>query len=185
MKATGIVRRIDDLGRIVIPKEIRRTMKIKEGSPIEIFTDIDNTIALKKYSPVRELSDIADEYAEGLSDVLGCTVVICDNDTIISVQHASRKEYLEVGITTGVAKIIWDKKVKLMNKGSASLPIAITEKETNADEYRSQCIAPILPEGDAIGAVIAFIKGDGKEFSEATAAAVRTTAALLARQMTM
>ncbi len=186
MKATGIVRRIDDLGRIVIPKEIRRTMRIAEGTPLEIFTDIDNTITLKKYSPVKELESIAQEYAEALSETLNCTVCICDNDTIVAVHHGSKKEYKDAGITQNVAKIIWDKKNKLINRSSSPNGIVvISEKESNPDEYCAQCFAPILPEGDAIGCVIAFTKTPGRDFDDTTLCAVRVTAALLARQMTV
>ena len=71
MKATGIVRRIDDLGRVVIPKEIRRTLRIKEGTPLEIFTDREGEIILKKYSPIGELSTFAREYAEALAQTTG------------------------------------------------------------------------------------------------------------------
>lgn len=186
MKATGIVRRVDDLGRIVIPKEIRRTMRIAEGTPLEIFTDIDNTIALKKYSPVKELEGIAQDYADALAEALNCTVCICDNDTIIAIHHGSQKEYKDVGITSEVAKIIWNKKCKLINRSSAANAIiTICEKEANADEYSAQCFAPILPNGDAIGCVIAFSKSAGRDFDELIMCGVKVTALLLAKQMTL
>ncbi len=186
MKATGIVRRIDDLGRIVIPKEIRRTMRITEGTPLEIFTDIDNTITLKKYSPVLELQSIAQDYAESLSETLNCTVLICDNDTIVAVQHASKKEYLNAGITTDVAKIIWDKKVKTINRTSSpNLLVPIVEADNSADSYYSQCFAPILPNGDVIGCVIALMKSPGRDFDDVVTSAVKVTAALLAKQMSV
>ena len=76
MKATGIVRRIDDLGRIVVPKEIRRTLRIREGDPLEIFTDREGEIILKKYSPIGELSQFAGEYAESLAHTTGYLVRI-------------------------------------------------------------------------------------------------------------
>ena len=186
MKATGIVRRIDELGRIVIPKEIRRTMRIAEGTPLEIFTDIDNTITLKKYSPVKELENIAQEYADALAETLNCTVCICDNDTIVAVHHGSKKEYKDVGITSAIAKIIWDKKNKIINRSSdPGSMVTISEKEINADEYYSQCFAPILPDGDAIGCVIAFSKSPGRDFDDSVMCGVRVTAALLAKQMTV
>jgi AbrB family transcriptional regulator, stage V sporulation protein T len=89
MKATGIVRRIDDLGRVVIPKEIRRTLRIREGDPLEIFVDRDGEVILKKYSPISELGDFAKEYAEALYDSLGNPILICDRDTYIAVAGSS------------------------------------------------------------------------------------------------
>ena len=94
MKATGIVRRIDDLGRVVIPKEIRRTLRIREGDPLEIFVDRDGEVILKKYSPISELSDFAKEYAEALFDSLGNPVLICDRDSYIALAGSSKKDYL-------------------------------------------------------------------------------------------
>ena len=81
MKATGIVRRIDELGRIVIPKEIRRTLRIREGDPLEIYTDREGGVILKKYSPIGELASLAVDFAEVLSNTLSFTAVICDRDT--------------------------------------------------------------------------------------------------------
>mgnify|MGYP000532614951 CR=1 FL=1 len=92
MKATGIVRRIDDLGRVVIPKEIRRTLRIKEGTPLEIFTDREGEIILKKYSPIGELSTFAREYAEALAQTTGVLVCITDHDQVVAAAgHGSRE----------------------------------------------------------------------------------------------
>ena len=90
MKATGIVRRIDDLGRVVIPKEIRRTMRIREGDPLEIFTDREGEVILKKYSPIGELGEFATEYADSLNEALGHISCIADKDTIIAVAGAPK-----------------------------------------------------------------------------------------------
>ena len=94
MKATGIVRRIDDLGRVVIPKEIRRTLRIREGDPLEIFTDREGEVILKKYSPIGELSDFAKEYAETLAATSGHLVVICDKDLVIAVSGGPKRDYI-------------------------------------------------------------------------------------------
>lgn len=91
MKATGIVRRIDDLGRVVIPKEIRRTLRIREGDPLEIFTDREGEIILKKYSPIGELGTLAKIYAESLSQTLGCTVCITDTDQVVAASGSGKK----------------------------------------------------------------------------------------------
>ena len=106
MKATGVVRRIDDLGRVVIPKEIRRTLRIKEGDPLEIFTDKEGEVILKKYSPIGELSEFAAEYAETLTKTTGHIAYITDKDTVIAVSGASKKEWLEQGISQELEKIL-------------------------------------------------------------------------------
>lgn len=185
MKATGIVRRIDDLGRIVIPKEIRRTMRITEGTPLEIFTDIDNTITLKKYSPVMELRSIASDYAEGLAQTFNCAVCICDSDTIVAAHRTQRKDYIDRGITTAVAKIIWDKKPVLFNTPATRTSLVpIVETESDATGYGAQCFAPIITDGDPVGCIIAFARDDGR-LDESVISGARVTAALLARQMSM
>lgn len=185
MKATGIIRRIDDLGRIVIPKEIRRTMRITEGTPLEIFTDTDSTVTLKKYSPIMELRTLAQEYAEGLSDTMSCTVCICDNDSVVAVHHASKKEYLDKGISTAVAKLIWGKKPLCLSASAYQAnPVPIIDGEINISEYSSQCIAPVITNGDPIGCVIAFAK-NGVILGENVLCGVKVTAALLAKHMMM
>ena len=185
MKATGIVRRIDDLGRIVIPKEIRRTMRINEGTPLEIFTDTDNSVTLKKYSPIMEIRTIAEEYASGLSDVLGCTVLISDSDTVVAVHHGSRKDYFDKGITTALAKLIWDKKPVILSSGQTKAStIPLVENEAAPLEYVWQCLCPIVAQGDPIGCVVAFSKTAGVQ-EESTLCAVKLTASLMAKHIMM
>ena len=150
MKATGIVRRIDDLGRIVIPKEIRRTMRIREGDPMEIFTSREGEILLKKYSPVGELSEFAGSLAESLSQVLGELVCITDRDYVIAAAGAGKKAYDGKPLDAQVQVAI-DKRSNVVQ----------TDKETyikitldDAKDYARQAIATILANGDSIGAVI-------------------------------
>ena len=109
MKATGIVRRIDDLGRVVIPKEIRRTLRIREGDPLEIFTDREGEVILKKYSPIGELGDFASEYAESLHNTSGHIICVADRDSIIAVSGASKKEFLEKQLSSELEKIMESK----------------------------------------------------------------------------
>lgn len=109
MKATGIVRRIDDLGRVVIPKEIRRTLRIREGTPLEIFTDREGEIILKKYSPIGELGAFAGQYAESLAQTTGLTVCVCDRDQVIAVSGGSRKELLGKNISHQLETVIEDR----------------------------------------------------------------------------
>jgi len=106
MKATGVVRRIDDLGRVVIPKEIRKTLRIKEGDPLEIFTDREGQVILKKYSPIGELSEFASGYAETLSKTTGHIACITDKDTIIAVSGGLKKDLLEQGISKELEEVI-------------------------------------------------------------------------------
>ena len=94
MKATGIVRRIDDLGRVVIPKEIRRTLRIKEGTPLEIFTDKEGEVILKKYSPIGELSVFAKEYAESLAQTTGMIACITDHDQVVAASGQDSRELI-------------------------------------------------------------------------------------------
>ena len=109
MKATGIVRRIDDLGRVVIPKEIRRTLRIREGDPLEIYVDRDGEVILKKYSPVNELGDFAKEYCDSLYESIGHIVLIADRDEIVAVAGTAKKEFLNKGLSTLVEKIMEDR----------------------------------------------------------------------------
>ena len=113
MKATGIVRRIDDLGRVVIPKEIRRTLRIKEGTPLEIFTDREGEIILKKYSPIGELSTFAKEYAEVLSQTTGMVSCITDHDQVIAAAGQGSKEYVGKEISSELEEVIFAREMKL------------------------------------------------------------------------
>jgi len=106
LKATGIVRRIDDLGRVVIPKEIRRTLRIREGDPLEIYVDREGEVILKKYSPVGELGDFAKEYADSLYEAIGHIICITDRDNVVAVAGASKKEYLNRPLGPAVEKVL-------------------------------------------------------------------------------
>ena len=130
MKATGVVRRIDDLGRIVIPKEIRKTLRIKEGDPLEIFTDREGGIILKKYSPIGELSEFATEYAETLAKTTGHIACITDKDTVIAISGGSKKEYLEKGVSKQLEQIMDDKE-NYTSKDNNNTAIPITNNENN------------------------------------------------------
>ena len=118
MKATGIVRRIDDLGRVVIPKEIRRTLRIREGDPLEIFTDREGEVILKKYSPIGELANFAGQYAESIAQVLGCLVCICDTDQVITASGNGRKELQDKYISSALRQVMDGRKIVLASEGS-------------------------------------------------------------------
>ena len=134
MKATGVVRRIDDLGRVVIPKEIRRTLRIKEGDPLEIFTDKEGEVILKKYSPIGELSEFASEYAETLTKTTGHIACITDKDTVIAVSGAAKREWLEQGISKELERILEDKE-KYISKENNDMAVPITQNEKRDKIY--------------------------------------------------
>ena len=151
MKATGIVRRIDELGRIVVPKEIRRVLRIREGDPLEIFTDKDGEIVLKKYSPIGELSAFAQEYVDAIAASLGCGVCVCDRDQIIAVAGISKKDLLGKSLHRELEDAINDREAILARKGEKKF-IRILGHGDN--EYDGEIVQTIICEGDAIGAVI-------------------------------
>jgi len=149
MKATGVVRRIDDLGRVVIPKEIRRTLRIKEGDPLEIFTDKEGEVILKKYSPIGELSEFATEYAETLNKTTGHIACITDKDTVIAISGASKKEWLEKEVSNELERIMEDKE-QYISKENNDLSVPITQNENKDRIYNSQVIYPIISESFSI-----------------------------------
>ena len=147
MKATGIVRRIDDLGRVVIPKEIRRTMRIREGDPLEIYTDSDGKVIFKKYSPVGELGTFSHQYAEVLFKVSGNPVVVCDRDHVVAVSGMSKKDMLERRISPQLEKIMDERINYKFGGGEKMYPIE--------DVEQSAVLAfPVLVCGDVCGAVL-------------------------------
>ena len=178
MKATGIVRRIDDLGRVVIPKEIRRTLRIREGDPLEIFTDREGEIILKKYSPIGELSNFAKEYAESLSQSSGHITCIVDKDQIIAVSGGSKKDFLEKQISADLERTI-NRRVPLSATRNEAAFVPILEDDL--DNYNNEYIAPIIAEGDALGAIV-FLSPD-KKMGEVEGKLAMTAAGFLGRQM--
>ena len=180
MKATGIVRRIDDLGRVVIPKEIRRTLRIREGDPLEIFTDREGGVILKKYSPIGELTDFSKEYAESLQQSIGHIILIADKDAFISVSGAPKKEYIERKVSNELEKIMEDRRSILITDESKTLPL---HSDDEKGDYVGQVISPIISEGDAIGAVIVLTKQAGEQLGDLELKIAETAAAFLGKQM--
>lgn len=178
MKATGIVRRIDDLGRVVIPKEIRRTLRIREGDPLEIFVDRDGEVILKKYSPIGELGDFAKEYAESLSESTGHITMISDRDNIIAVSGASKKEYMEKQIGSIVETCMENRKTSVETE-AGEYEVCKDMLET----YTSLVCSPIVAGGDPIGAVILLSKQENMKMSQMEVKMAETAAGFLAKQM--
>lgn len=176
MKATGIVRRIDDLGRVVIPKEIRRTLRIREGDPLEIFVDREGEVILKKYSPIRELSHFATEYADALFDSLHYPVLICDRDEVIAAAGVSKKTYLKRQVSRQVEETIFERSTTLKTD-----PTSFEFIQGEEEEVDSFCLSPIIANGDPIGCVIIFSQEETIDESEQKVA--ETAANFLAKQM--
>lgn len=161
MKATGIVRRIDDLGRVVVPKEIRKILRIREGDPLEIYTGTTGEVILKKYSPISELGQIAEGFAESASSVLGLPVLVSDTDRFVAVSGLKQKDFINKAIDEDLDNII-QQKSKYKN--------------------HNRVVIPILSHGDPIGSVT-VLPNDGKELSEIEIKTAELGAGLLAKQM--
>lgn len=176
MKATGIVRRIDDLGRVVIPKEIRRTMRIREGDPLEIYTDNDGEVIFKKYSPIGELSRFAGQYAEVLAKTSGLPVLISDRDVIVASSGIARKDTVEHRISEDLEStleqrktFIYDGSHKILASDGIDRPVSIA--------------VPILAAGDLTGTVIMLQSETTTKPSDSDIKLVTAAAAFLAKQM--
>ena len=181
MKATGIVRRIDDLGRVVIPKEIRRTLRIREGDPLEIFTDREGEVILKKYSPIGELNEFATEYCDALYETINHMVVFTDRDTIIAVSGGSKKDYLDNRVSQDLEKIMENRTV--YNTTENNKPLKLFFVDENADKYVLQIIVPIVMQGDPIGSVVFISKEAGISMGEIELKLAETAANFLSKQM--
>jgi len=179
MKATGIVRRIDDLGRIVIPKEIRRTLRIRESDPLEIFTDREGEIILKKYSPIGEMTTFAKQYAESLAQVSGHAALIADRDQFIAVS-GGYKQLLGKSISKQLEEAITDRETIIATKEEKKF-IPVTSD--SGVEYAYEALTPIICEGDVIGAVV-LLENDSKgKMGEVEHKLIMSAAGFLGRQM--
>lgn len=179
MKATGIVRRIDDLGRIVIPKEIRRTLRIREADPLEIFTDREGQIILKKYSPIGEMTTFAKQYAESLASVSTKTAFIADRDQIIATAGGS-KNMLGKSISKQLDEKMCNRETYVAtDEEKAFVPVV----EEQQEEFRQQAVSPIICEGDVIGVVLIVDSENKNKMGEVEKKLVQSAAAFLGRQM--
>lgn len=180
MKATGIVRRVDDLGRLVIPKEIRRTLRLREGTPMEIFTDREGQIVLKKYSPMAELGTFAAQYADALAAGSGHMVCITDRDQVLAVSGGMRKDLRQKGISEDLSRLLSRRETLTASRGdSGFIPILAEENP----EYLSEMIVPILCEGDVIGSVILAGREAKGRMGETEQKLASTASGFLGRQM--
>ncbi len=181
MKATGIVRRIDDLGRVVIPKEIRRTLRIREGDPLEIFTDREGQVILKKYSPIGELNEFAAEYCQSLHDNTNHTAIISDRDTIIAISGGSKKEFMDKRVSPDLERLTENRSTYVTS--DTNKPIKIYYEDEGEGTYSAQVISPIVMQGDPIGAVALVSKEPNVKMGELEVKLVETAAGFLSKQM--
>ncbi|GJN64374.1 stage V sporulation T C-terminal domain-containing protein [Faecalibacterium gallinarum] len=178
MKATGIVRRIDELGRVVIPKEIRRTQRIRRGDPLEIFTTGDGEVIFKKYSPIGELHGVAVQYADVLNKSFALTAFVCDRDHILAASGAGKRELADRSVSQPLEKLMETRKPYL-NEGSPEQAVLPCEGAQRA----LLCAWPIVVAGDVAGAVGLLTEDRTEKPDAAQQKAVSVAAAFLAKQM--
>lgn len=176
MKATGIVRRIDDLGRVVIPKEIRRTLHIRDGDPLEIYTEKDGEVIFKKYSPVGEISDFASQICDSLHRNGDGIAVVCDRDSISACSGVPKRELVDKRISSALSAVIDSRKTYV----AASAEIPLTEDE---DSLCVTVVSPILSEGDVMGCVVFAAKRGSASPSEVQIKLASAVSGFLGKQM--
>lgn len=178
MKATGMVRRIDDLGRVVIPKEIRRTMRLREGAPLEIFTDKDGELIFKKYSPIGELSEFAADMCESLRRASDAAAAVCDRDCVVAASGAAKKELTGKSVSAELGGLMDRRGLFRRAPGSAFVPVC-----EGSERFAAEIAAPILCDGDVVGCVL-FAAQDGEAaLGESEEKLALAAAHFLGRQM--
>ena len=177
MKATGIVRRIDDLGRVVIPKEIRRTMRIREGDPLEIYTDRNGEVIFKKYSPMGDLNTFVSQLCDSVSKTIGTSCVICDRDSVIAVSGTAKKDVYERSISTELERAMEQRQIIR----PTDTPVSLTDD----DRYRISIAAPVITGGDVSGCVALLRDEQHPTVGEVESKLLQTAATFLSQQLTM
>lgn len=180
MKATGITRKIDELGRIVIPKEIRRTLRIREGTPLEIFTEKNGEVILRKYSPMGELVAFAQQYADSLAQTTGMMVCITDLEQVIAASGGAKKDYLGKAISEKLEQMI-EEREQLQAQPDEKKYVPVIKEFV--EERFAQTICPIICQGDVIGAVVLLAKDAKIKMSEVEKKLAYCAAGFLGRQM--
>ena len=178
MKATGIVRRVDSLGRVVIPKEIRHTLRIKEGSPLEIYTEKDGGVTFRKYSPLGDLQDFAAQMCDSIRRNTGCIAAVSDRDAIIALSGAPKRELLDKPNSEELGQLMEQRKNYLYEIGEPRIQAA-----EGADKYHLGVAAPILSQGDLMGCVMLLLGDGDAPLSEQDQKLAQTAASFLGKQM--
>ncbi len=171
------MRRIDDLGRVVIPKEIRRTLRIKEGDPLEIFTDREGEVIFKKYSPIGEMNTFASQYAEALWRTCELPVVICDRDSVIAAAGVPKRDFMEKRVSQEAEKLIEERALYTHKIGGEYRSIV-----DGTDDYQISCLMPIITEGDITGCVVSLSNKE-RNAGESEIKLVQTAASFLSKQI--
>lgn len=179
MQDTGIVRRIDELGRVVIPKELRKTLRIREGDPLEIFTDKDQLV-FKKYSPIATINTFASAVADGIEELTEKTCLITDNDAVIYVSGGRGKDFLGKEISSDMEKALKDRKSLIINKSEGGKIIPIIS-DGNI-ELENQIVVPIISGGDCFGSVVLFDKDKGARFNSGDVKFAKLGATFISKQ---
>ena len=182
MKATGIVRRIDELGRVVIPKEIRRTLRIREGDPLEIYTDREGEVILKKYSPIGEMGDVARQFAESLHRIVGHVAVITDRDVVLAAAGNRSKDYVDKPLSSSLEQVMTERKT-IQNFAGEGKAIPLLSTDEDGSGYICQVIVPILSEGEVIGSVSLLDREAGSAMGDAEMKVAQTASNFIGRQM--
>ena len=178
MKATGIVRRVDDLGRIVIPKEIRRTLRIREGDPLEIYTEKDGGVIFRKYSPMGDLQEFASQMCEAIGSSTGCIAAVSDRDGIIALAGAPKRELLDKPNSEALSRLMEQRKLYRYEPGTQAIPAA-----EGVEKYHLGVAVPILCQGDLMGSVMMLLGEGDSPLAESDQKLARTVADFLGRQM--
>ena len=178
MKATGIVRRVDDLGRIVIPKEIRRTLRIREGDPLEIYTEKDGGVIFRKYSPMGDLQEFAAQMCESIGSATGHIAAISDRDSIIALHGTPKRELMDKPNSPGLEKLMEQRRNYLFQSGDSPIPAA-----AGFDKYHLGAAAPILSQGDLMGCVLLLLGENDSPLQEADQSLAKTAAGFLGKQL--
>lgn len=177
MKATGIVRRIDDLGRVVIPKEIRRTMRIREGDPLEIFTDTEGQVIFKKYSPMGEFTEFTAQYADVLSKATSMPVIITDRDHVISFSGIAKKEVFERRVSQELENLMENRSAFIASEGNRESLSPIENSDIKA-----AVAFPIIGNGDISGCVALLFNQHGDIPNAAEIKLAQVASEFLAKQ---
>ena len=178
MKATGIVRRVDDLGRIVIPKEIRRTLRIREGDPLEIYTEKDGGVIFRKYSPMGDLQEFAAQMCEAIGSATGHIAAVTDRDSIIALHGVPKRDLMDKPNSQELEKLMEQRKNYLYQSGEATIPAA-----EGVEKYHLGAASPILSQGDLMGCVMILLGENDEALQESDQGLVRTAAGFLGKQM--
>lgn len=183
MKATGIVRRIDELGRIVIPIEIRRTMNIREGDPLEIFVDRDGEVILKKYSAIAELGTFVQAIVDSLHESTGLMAVMTDRDEVVTVAGAPPREFMEKRVGSIVLRAMEERESFRFLPEDHNHPGSVIGEDAERCIFASEVIVPVIVGGDPLGAIILGSKDSERPVGDIEMKLSQSAAGFLSRHM--